>query len=322
MNGAYDIRSSKADWQGWTKSWPKCSGVTTVSMMSPDSDHLPYERLMMARPMLLWALERSWTAEQAAEKGFELESKENSAWLVIEGRARVEHGGRQYAAGSGQWMFPAPGKRRQMFEGPLHFISVTIRWQWPDGCHLFDQGLTRVADAADIPNLEETARDICARVRNPSSSQSYYLGYQKMTMEDSLQLQACACQWSAAFYLAMKHLGVSPNLGTHRDPRVETILVSLKEMSNSPTVDREVLTRLCGVTARQMDRMLKAATGLTLAENHDAFRFESATQGLIEQGLRIKEVASLVGFTDLSAFSRWFTRRAGCSPRAFRGQFG
>lgn len=282
---------------------------------------IPYERLMAARPALLWALEREWTDEQARSKGYELEANENSAWLVLEGEAMVSHDGKKHRAGPGYWMFPKPGRRVQSFAGPFRFLSVTLQWQWPGGMHLFSEGLTRTLPGEEIPWLETEARDICSRVAGITPDPFYHIGLHSMTLRQAAQLFELAARWAGLYHKTMDHLGVAPDTGINRDPRIESVLRALQSECGSPQPDRDRLAGSAGVSPRQLDRLLKKATGKTLMENHDSFRHENACRGLLEQGKRVKEVAMETGFQDLPSFSRWFAKRAGCSPRTFRERF-
>lgn len=303
------------------KNLANAAGCATIFPMPETTELISYERLLLARPALLWALERKWSADEAASKGMELESAENSAWLVLEGEARVDHGGATHRAGPGMWMFPKPGKRNQSFSGDFHFLSVTIRWQWPGGRHLFDEGLTRTLESADAPWLETAARELIRQVSETTPHDHYHIGRHPVTLAQSARLFELAGGWASMFIRAMDHLGVKPDTGANGDPRVVGLLAKLREASALPLPDRGALAAAAGVSSRQLDRLLKNATGKTLAENHDAFRFERARSGLLERGLRVKEVASESGFDDLSSFSRWFSKHAGCSPRSFRDQY-
>ncbi len=289
--------------------------------MSAATQRIPYERLMSASPLLLWALERRWSDEEARSKGMELDARENSAWLVLEGEARVRHGGETHRAGPGTWMFPSPGRREQSFEGTFHFLSLTLRWQWPEGTHLFEKGLTRTVAAQEVPWLEETAREVIRGVAAVSSMTYYLIGRHPVSLMEASRLFELAGRWATAFATAMDRIGVQPDTGTNRDPRVELLLARMRESRASTPPDRGAFAAAAGVSLRQVDRLLKDATGRTLVENHDLIRFESACGGLLEQGHRVKEVALGAGFRDLSSFSRWFTKRAGCSPRAYRKRF-
>lgn len=137
----------------------------------------------------------------------------------------------------------------------------------------------------------------------------------------SARLFELAGTWAAAFLKAMDHLGVAPDTGMTRDPRIETLLAHLQAAWMSPTPDRGQLAIAAGVSPRQVDRLIKIATGKTLVENHHQFRYDRICSSLLESGLRVKEIAGEAGFSNLSSFSRWFVKRAGCSPRTYRERF-
>jgi AraC-like DNA-binding protein len=282
---------------------------------------LAYELMAKAHPVLLWALERRWTAEHAARVGCRLRSNENSAWLILDGRARVRSEEDECHAGKGEWMFPRPGHREQEFEGPFHFLSVTINWQWADGRHLFDRGLSKVVPARDLPWLEEDARAIIATTQKTSTSNSYYLGLGQYDLASACLLHELGARWARSFQRAMSESGVLPDLGVLVDPRLEKIMMAVKALPADGALDRNALAASVGMSPRHLDRLCKEATGRTLAEQHDTQRFEMAVRQLLEPGIRVKEVASNLGFADLSTFSRWFSRRQGRSPREFREAF-
>lgn len=288
----------------------------------PPSSKVSYEFAMFASPVLLWALERKLGAQKAAAMGCGFHARENSAWLILDGRAQVRHDGETHEAGPGQWIFPKPGPRHQSFDGPLHFLSLTIRWKWPDGRHLFDRGLTRVVDAARIPAAGESARRIIRRIESLAPGSHYYLGVNKLDLSSTLDLFDSATEWARAFLAIMLDIGVEPDLGGHLDPRVEQIHRILEDLPAHLPIAREKIAATIGLSPRQMERLLKQATGQTLAETRDALRFAQCTRLILEKGRRVKEVASESGFSDLSTFSRWFARKAGCSPRVYRDRFG
>lgn len=304
-----------------TKSWPVPPRAIKFPFVIDSPEVIPYERLMAAKPTMLWALERTWSDEVARNKGMELEADENSAWLILDGEARVEHEGGTHVARSGEWMFPKPCKRNQSFSGNFHFLSVTIQWKWPSGRHVFDEGLTRTLPAHEAPWLEQTAREIISAVHTAAPSNYYYIALHSINLKAAARLFEMAGKWAHAYVQAMEQLDICPDIGQTRDPRIEGLLANLRMGAPHRTPDRNSLASAAGVSPRQLDRMIKEATGRTLAENHDQIRFEAARDGLLEKGLRVKEVAAEIGFSDLSSFSRWFTKHAGCSPRAYRERF-
>lgn len=280
-----------------------------------------YERLMKVSPILHWALEQQWSAEEASNKGTEYAPRENNSWLIVAGRAFLTQDGETLEAGPGQWVFPRPGLRVQRFEGPFRYFSASLEWRWPDGNYLFHDGLPRVVDAAQIPQLELAMREICEiRQRIMPDYHFYHLGRSMVTLAQFSELQIAAARWGSAYANAMTCLGVLPHLGIINDPR----FLSSFDLINASPLDRplnaEFIAASCGVSKRQIERIFKKSTGGTVTEFHETRRFDFACQGLLEGGLRIKEVASQLGFNDLAAFSRWFSRKAGVSPRDYRSR--
>ncbi|MGN0307331.1 MAG: response regulator [Lachnospiraceae bacterium] len=65
-----------------------------------------------------------------------------------------------------------------------------------------------------------------------------------------------------------------------------------------------------------LSRLYKQKTGQNLFDNINRMKLEKAKQ-YIARGYRIFEVAELVGFEDVSYFSRVFKKLEGCSPRDY-----
>jgi len=67
-----------------------------------------------------------------------------------------------------------------------------------------------------------------------------------------------------------------------------------------------------------------AAAGVVFEELVESTRFELASHYLKQAHLSLTEIGYLLGYAELSTFSRAFRRWLGCSPQTFRrkGQFG
>jgi AraC-like DNA-binding protein len=61
-----------------------------------------------------------------------------------------------------------------------------------------------------------------------------------------------------------------------------------------------------------------AAEGLTFGQILDQLRFDLATHYLGDANLPISEIAWLVGYQGISAFSHGYKRRTGMSPKRMR----
>jgi len=81
------------------------------------------------------------------------------------------------------------------------------------------------------------------------------------------------------------------------------------------TVER--VGRSLGVDRRTVARHL-AAEGETFSSVLDAMRAELAQRHLLGSDRPLSDVAELLGFSELSSFSRWFARRFGCSASSWK----
>jgi AraC-like DNA-binding protein len=74
-----------------------------------------------------------------------------------------------------------------------------------------------------------------------------------------------------------------------------------------------------GWHVRTLQRRLKAA-GVTYDELLETTRYDLALHYLKQRHLSLTEIGSLLGYAELSTFSRAFRRWSGSSPQAFRGK--
>ena len=68
-----------------------------------------------------------------------------------------------------------------------------------------------------------------------------------------------------------------------------------------------------------LSRLYKTKTGQNLFDVINKMKLEKAKE-YMSQGMRIYEIAQLVGFDDVSYFSRVFRKHEGCSPREYENR--
>jgi len=81
------------------------------------------------------------------------------------------------------------------------------------------------------------------------------------------------------------------------------------------TVER--VAELCGIDKRQLSRKLRSK-GTTINKEIANLRQERATSALVKSDQRIAEIATKVGFSDPTVFSRAFKTWTGQSPQEYR----
>jgi AraC-like DNA-binding protein len=101
----------------------------------------------------------------------------------------------------------------------------------------------------------------------------------------------------------------------HSFPARVRRLVAESMSSTEPAVG--TVARRLGVSVRTLNRRL-AAEGESLSDLRNGVRRELAVAHLSDRQLGTAEVAFLLGFSEASAFHRWFRRVEGVTPGAFR----
>ncbi|WP_417566396.1 GlxA family transcriptional regulator [Marinobacter sp.] len=90
----------------------------------------------------------------------------------------------------------------------------------------------------------------------------------------------------------------------------------------SQPVNLHFLASLSGLTERSLIRRFKAATGDTPTGYLQVLRIEAARQHLENSRAAVEEVTRLVGYDDVSSFSRLFRKHTGLAPGVYRSRFG
>ncbi|CAG4883699.1 Transcriptional regulator, AraC family [Georgfuchsia toluolica] len=79
----------------------------------------------------------------------------------------------------------------------------------------------------------------------------------------------------------------------------------------------EIVSRHIGLNRRTLHRHLQK-NGQSFSDILDSIRSDMAIKYLVQYHRPIKELAELLGFSEPSAFSRWFTHRFGCTAKSWR----
>ncbi|PHQ26953.1 AraC family transcriptional regulator [Marinobacter guineae] len=90
----------------------------------------------------------------------------------------------------------------------------------------------------------------------------------------------------------------------------------------SHPVTLQSLASLSGLAERSLIRRFKAATGDTPTSYLQVLRIEAARQHLENSRVAVEEVTRLVGYEDVSSFSRLFRKHTGLAPGVYRSRFG
>lgn len=102
----------------------------------------------------------------------------------------------------------------------------------------------------------------------------------------------------------------------------DDILGRLQKYISEHYTDKLSLTQIANevhANGSYLSRLYKTKTGQNLFDVINKMKLEKAKE-YMSQGKRIYEIAQLVGYDDVSYFSRVFRKHEGCSPREYENQ--
>lgn len=238
----------------------------------------------------------------------------SGAWLVREGWAQVEHDGKCYRAEPDQWLIPKPGPRIQTFSADARMISIAFDARWPDGSHLFDEGLSLVVDAKEVPILEKQVRPILNLMKkvNPDT---WDARDHEVDLVLFLKLENLLSEWLAALSEVLKARGINHSGHFGIDERVCEAVDLMLSYDLAEPLNAERLCAKVGLSQNHLIRLFRHDLKTTPGQYWDRLRVEHARHRLLQPETRVKVVALELGFSHLSHFSKWFKRHSGKTPR-------
>lgn len=104
------------------------------------------------------------------------------------------------------------------------------------------------------------------------------------------------------------------------DPPLQRLVRLMEENLETPLPPRRI-ARLCGMSVRQMERLMRDRFNESPMRYYLKLRLQAARSHLFYGDMTVQEIAAACGFSAPSVFSRAFRAQFGLSPRAFRSQF-
>jgi transcriptional regulator GlxA family with amidase domain len=101
------------------------------------------------------------------------------------------------------------------------------------------------------------------------------------------------------------------------DPRIQGILEAMGSYCGEPLTVHGMAARL-GLSRSRLEHLFREQTGLPFRATLLDFRLAKAATLLADWSRRIKEIASLCGYSSTASFTKAFRRQFGKSPSDYR----
>jgi len=240
------------------------------------------------------------------------------AWLLEKGSVTVVQNGRTVTANEGQWLIAYPGERYQKFSHRARIISMHFQIKWPDGCNLFEEGLSLVLTASDYPRLEHEARLLLETVRGVLPPDPVKIRETPLSVEQYLMMQHRGSGFLAVLAGALIREGLIPSRVGQTDERLLDALRQLDSWPVNQPLEKNLATRAGAISRNHLARRFQKAFGVTPGQYYENRRRDYARRLLGHSAVPVKEIAGNLGFRSLADFSSWFKRAHRVSPRAYR----
>jgi AraC-like DNA-binding protein len=274
---------------------------------------VPRQRWRFLRTELVWAYYGKTSPQHSAHCTY---VPHTSAWLILQGNARVRTAGGLCSAHDAQWLIAPPGERWQQTSTDCLLLSICFVWQWIFGHELFPLQSGVKLESGDFPGLKTRGFRLAKQEEHLFPGARNELPQRSGSLEAHLKLQTDFTAWLVQFSNAMAHHRIRPCL-MKLDPRVEEAVQILSRPEGNRLRPTE-LSKQLGVSQSQMNRLFLSQLGTTVHGYCERQKLASARIFLGGSGLSVKETAFRLGFRSPQHFSRWFRKHSGFAPTQLR----
>jgi AraC-like DNA-binding protein len=236
------------------------------------------------------------------------------SWYLRKGSGEVKTATETLRIQPGDWVFMDPlTTRSHSFSGDVELVSIRFRLHWRGLNFIPPRLAPRIYRSSNNSELLRSAEALSA------FEAEIGLGMPMPPSQQCLR-SLCFSDWLYRWHLTREEMGgVTP---VPMDPRVTEIMSRIGQTPGVGLVDYEQLRQVVGLSKAQINRIFKAATGLTPVQWSEVHIMKAAEDSLYSEQLSIKEIAAKLNFHDASHFIKWFRKHAGCTPKTWRTRRG
>jgi AraC-like DNA-binding protein len=263
----------------------------------------------------IWAYESAVTSPIHSKR---YQAPGQSAFLISAGRLHVETNAGHLAVGPGHWCLPHQGPRVLRMEPGGHLLSVRFRVYWPGGEPLFNAPVAEVIEASQAPKLEKQARTLIRAVSRAHPGAKGDLPWLKTDLLTYFRLQQTFDTWVSAYVETMLRIGAVASRLAKTDPRLLQVMSWIDGLPLDHLLTEDDLLRQSRLSSSQLNRLFTQRFALTPTQYFDNRKLTEAKRLIRSSPMAIKQVAYGLGFASSPAFTRWFRKKTGQSPREFQ----
>jgi len=242
------------------------------------------------------------------------------AWLVRQGRIAYEGEGRIWRARAGQWMFPV-GNGIARFSCDARLLSLRFQLEWPSQRAVIVLKKTLVTASEKIPRLARAAGHLVRTVRRVHGVADIRFRERLGDLDGHLRVRQAFDRWLLAYAEAMQVLGCSLETIEETEPRIELAARLVRDHPLDQPLREIDLAAQLGMSIRNLNRLYSRAFGHSPHADFETRRISRACTWLAESDRSAKDITYSLGFSSPSHFTRWFRRRSGFLPTAYRRQW-
>lgn len=243
---------------------------------------------------------------------------------TVSGTGHVEAGNTVYQMEPGSLLIYPSGTPYKFVAASDRLIMVCFNFDYLDQ----NSGKTDFFPVMNLEHyqpeyaLEQVAFEDAVQFNKPfylKQIKSQYPVLKEISNEWSLRRQFYRNETSALFITFLNHIARNyPQSGADRIPKIhKEILIFVAENFNQPLTNRQ-LGEIFNYHPYYISKIILNQTGLPLHQYLLNLRIEKAKDLIANSDKSICEIAEQVGFKNMSYFSQYFKKSAGCSPKAFR----
>lgn len=242
-----------------------------------------------------------------------------SAYHVYEGRLLIRDDQGSIKAGPGQWLLPRPGWRWQECDACTRILSLRFRVKWPTGEDLFeDYPAIALGDAA-APELRPAGEALYDFILGRWGERRIDTLAAPSDLAGHLGLQSRLHVWLEAWARVSVDAGARARRGEPPDERLKRVIDFLDTRPLSEGLPSEpYLARLATLSVTHLNRLFARQLKMSPREYLERRRLSVAILAVEEGDQPFKTIAADLGFSSPPHFTRWFGKRTGLAPAAFR----